>query len=351
MKKKRWRNRKGAGLLALALACALALSGTGALETRAAIAVDTDRLCNLDVSIKALEEMAGATFDEEKVAISLYRVAEINASGDYKTTVGFDGIQEDLNRISSDPKANDWEGIAQDASSAVKDNGLTFDKKGNASNGLVSFEGLNTGLYLVVTDPVVTDNYIYTFTPYLVSLPNNYYASSGNLDDKWYYDLTQENRLAMGLKPEEHARYGDLQIEKRLDSMSAMPGDEATFVFQIDITTPKNETEQRIEAFTFDKTGSNFATIREIPAGSIVTVTEIYSGAGYKLASGPLPEQVTIVANDEYSSSTEVVSVAFENEPSSTTTGGYGIRNNFYLDGKGQYQHRPQGAEYDNVTE
>ena len=95
MKKKRWRNRKGAGLLALALACALALSGTGALETRAAIAVDTDRLCNLDVSIKALEEMAGATFDEEKVAISLYRVAEINASADYKTTVAFDGIDED----------------------------------------------------------------------------------------------------------------------------------------------------------------------------------------------------------------------------------------------------------------
>ena len=65
---------------------------------------------------------------------------------------------------------------------------------------------LATGLYLVDTPEVVTTNYTYTFTPYLVSLPTNNYYSNGN--DNWIYDLTATN--AIGLKPEEHARYGDL---------------------------------------------------------------------------------------------------------------------------------------------
>ena len=42
MRKKRWRNRKGAGLLALALTCVLALSGTGALDAQAADGVDVN---------------------------------------------------------------------------------------------------------------------------------------------------------------------------------------------------------------------------------------------------------------------------------------------------------------------
>ena len=56
MRKKRWRNRKGAGLLALALALALALSGTGALDSQAADAVNVDKNdCTLTVNASDLE--------------------------------------------------------------------------------------------------------------------------------------------------------------------------------------------------------------------------------------------------------------------------------------------------------
>lgn len=341
MKKKKWRNRKGAGLLALALTLALALSGTGAFDSQAAIAVDVDRECDLDVSTKELQEMAEDAYTDAQVKVKLYRVASINESGDYYTVDGFQSLHDGLSNISDSTTAAEWETMAQDAQKIVEDSKIVAAETSTAENGIVSFKGIETGLYLVETESIVTDNYIYNFKPYLVSLPNNFYSSSGSGDDNWYYELTEEKNSAMGLKPEEVVRYGDLQIRKDLKDMNSMPGDKATFVFQIDITTPKGKTEQRIEAVTFDgKTGSEFATLRRIPAGSTVKVTEIYSGAGYELADGfSQPAPVTIVAKDDASPNAEVVMVTFENQPSGTTTGGYGIRNNFAKGDDGLYQY------------
>ncbi len=85
---------------------------------------------------------------------------------------------------------------------------------------------METGLYLVDTPKVITTNYTYTFTPYLVSLPtNNYYSGNGASDD-WIYDLTKEYNSAVGLKPEQHVRYGDLVINKELVDHNATFGNE-----------------------------------------------------------------------------------------------------------------------------
>ena len=369
MRKKRWRNRKGAGLLALALTCVLALSGTGALETRAAIAVDTEAKGSLKVDADDLYSLVkyeyvegmpeGTDQDDLKemssdVTINLYQVATMDASGKYTAINEFANVKGlDLDTVDSETSASQWVARASAAQTAVVNEDGSWKTEGVRSfvgakttspeYHAVDFQNLPVGLYLVGSEQVVTDNYVYNFTPYLVSMPgNNFYA---NGDDSWLYNVE------MGLKAEQKARYGDLQIEKRLDSMSAMPGDEATFVFQIDITTPNNKTEQRIEALTFNKTGSSFATIEKIPAGSTVTVKEIYSGAGYELAAESASEQqVTIVANDEYSSSTVVASVAFENEPDGSTTGGYGVRNNFALK-DGIYYWTGNGGDTSTATE
>lgn len=127
-------------------------------------------------------------------------------------------------------------------------------------NGSGRATDLDTGLYLVDTPKVVTTNYTYTFTPYLVSLPTNNYYSTQN--DDWIYDLTKENSSAVGLKPEEHVRYGDLVINKNLLNHNATFGDKATFVFQIDITTLDGKEESRVEELTFDAEGSKSATIK-----------------------------------------------------------------------------------------
>ena len=75
------------------------------------------------------------------------------------------------------------------------------------STGVIS--DLKTGMYLVQAETVQTSEYTYDFTPYLVSLPNNYYSKE-NPDDTWVYDVTT------GMKPQQTQRYGDLEIVKDL---------------------------------------------------------------------------------------------------------------------------------------
>ena len=375
MRKKRWRNRKGAGLLALALALGLALSGTGALESRAAIAVDTERKGNLKVNADELYSLAEGALEYEegtlagtdtadldkmqaKVKINLYQVAEMDASGKYTLLNEFKGVKGlEIDTISDETNAMQWSAFADAAKSAVVDEkgvwvtdsssikSFVAQKETTDTNHSVIFENLAVGLYLVGAEQVVTDNYVYDFTPYLVSVPNNRFYGTG--DDSWIYNVE------MGLKAEQTPRYGNLQIQKVVESLSAMPGSAATFVYQLDIKTPKGEQEQRIEAVTINKEGTEYATVTNIPAGSTVTVSEIYSGAGYEQISGPSPETVQIIANDDYVSEGEtakVASVSFVNAPDGTTTGGYGIRNNFRLEGV-QYQWNQNHSGTDSVTE
>ena len=81
---------------------------------------------------------------------------------------------------------------------------------------------LSTGMYLVVAESVQSPEYTYDFTPYLISLPNNYYSETE--DDTWVYDVTT------GLKPAQTERYGDLVIEKTLTAYNATLGG-ADFIF------------------------------------------------------------------------------------------------------------------------
>ena len=130
-----------------------------------------------------------------------------------------------------------------------------------------------------------------------------------------------------------------------IPSGNATFGDKATFVFQIDITTPDNKKETRIEELTFDAAGSHSVTIEKIPAGSHVTVTEVYSGASYELASAK-SQETDIIANPEKKSEVEFrpAEVSFINKHDGRTNGGYGIRNNFKLDETDQYQHIKKAA-------
>ena len=118
-----------------------------------------------------------------------------------------------------------------------------------ADSHTVRFTGLPVGLYLVAAEMVTTDNYVYSFTPYLVSLPNHSYYEDGN--DNWEY------KAVVGLKAKQTPRTGKLTIKKELTGHNGMPGNSATFVFKLTITSPKDMlaqkvTEQRIESIFFD---------------------------------------------------------------------------------------------------
>ena len=318
-------------LLAVALTFPL-LTLPGA---KAASAINTGQKCSIEFDISGnSSELLSAS-----IPVNLYKVASVDESGNYTGIGAFSKL--DLSSVSADnldAAAATWVERAAEAKKLLKDD--TEPTTTTLTQGRGTATGLDTGLYLVDTPKVITPNYTYTFTPYLVSLPtNNYYSGNGASDD-WIYDLTKEYNSAVGLKPEQHVRYGNLVINKELVDHNATFGNNATFVFQIDITTLDNKKETRIEELTFDAAGSHSVTIEKIPAGSHVTVTEVYSGASYELASAK-SQKTDIIANPEKKSEVEFrpAEVSFINKHNGRTNGGYGVKNNFKLDENNQYQY------------
>lgn len=324
-------------LLAVALTFPL-LTLPGA---KAASATNTGQKCSIEFDISGnSSELLSAS-----IPVNLYKVASVDESGNYTGIGAFSKL--DLSSVSADnldAAAATWAERAAEAKKLLKDD--TEPTTTTLTQGRGTATGLDTGLYLVDTPKVITTNYTYTFTPYLVSLPtNNYYSGNGASDD-WIYDLTKESNSAVGLKPEQHVRYGNLVINKELVDHNATFGNNATFVFQIDITTLDKKTETRIEELTFNAAGSHSVTIEKIPAGSHVKVTEVYSGASYELASAK-SQETDIIANPEKETEVEFkpAKVSFINKHDGRTNGGYGVKNNFKLDETDQYQYTEPAAK------
>lgn len=323
-------------LLAVALTFPL-LTLPGA---KAASAINTGQKCSIEFDISGnSSELLSAS-----IPVNLYKVASVDESGNYTATDAFSKL--DLSSVSADnldAAAATWAERAAEAKKLLKDDTeptttTLTQRRGTATE-------LDTGLYLVDTPKVITPNYTYTFTPYLVSLPtNNYYSGNGASDDR-IYDLTKEYNSAVVLKPEQHVRYGNLVINKELVDHNATFGNNATFVFQIDITLDKKK-ETRIEELTFSAAGSHSVTIEKIPAGSHVKVTEVYSGASYELASAK-SQETDIIANPEKETEVEFrpAEVSFINKHDGRTNGGYGVKNNFKLDENEQYQYTKPAAK------
>lgn len=317
--------RGGTTLLALALAFSTLLLP----EAKAAEAVKTDEKCSISFSI------AGAFKELETVPVSieLYKVADINVSGDYKALAGFEDLK--LEEVDSKTTAAEWAEKAKDAADVVEKEGLTAAETVTSEKGKAAATDLDTGMYLVYAQTAQSDYYEYTFIPYLVSLPDNRYYTSGN--DTWIYDIDD-----LALKPEQSERLGDLEIQKTLENQNVTMGEKATFVFQIAVTTPKGKTETKTAAITFDAAGSDTAVITGIPAGSQIQVTEVYSGASYELVSSQGTAQ--IVADD-------MVSTSFTNRHNGEMDGGYGVVNNYRLNENNQYEWTQMGSTSEGQEE
>ena len=263
-------------LLAVALTFPL-LTLPGA---KAANAIDTDAECSIQFDIGGSSELLNA------VQVNLYKVASVDESGNYTATGAFSKL--DFSSVSADnldTAAATWAERAKEAQGKLTDSeGNTVvdpTKTVTQKNGRFYQDKLETGLYLVDTPKVITPNYTYTFTPYLISLPTNNYYNNNHTNDDWIYNLTGSN--AVSLKTEQHVRYGNLVINKELVDHNATFGNNATFVFQIDIKKPDEKKETEVE---------------------------------FKPAK-----------------------VSFINKHDGRTNGGYGVRNNFKLDENGQYQY------------
>ena len=203
---------------ALALALVLTLSTVVMSKVQAAISIETDRQCSVKFELDAVyPELSG---ENMTIPVRMYKVADVNQYGEYQTLAGFEELK--LDSISSKTTAQEWEEKAKSAVKAVEENQTEATASDNLIGGKGSVDGLSVGMYLVEAEEVQSPYYTYSFTPYLISLPNNQYYVTGS--DEWLYDTST------GLKPDQQERYGDLEIDKTLTSYNeTMKG--ASFVY------------------------------------------------------------------------------------------------------------------------
>ncbi len=300
---------------ALVIALALMLSAMLIPKVYAANEINTKAQCSLRF------DLSDSTYDELKtlpITVDLYKVADVDTVGNYKAAEGFT-----LGTINDTTTAEAWQTMAADAMAVVEEKNLQPTVSSTVAKGFS--RNIPVGLYLVVANNTHSASYEYSFTPYLVSLPNNYFYTSGN--DGWVYDVTTS------LKPERNDLYGNLVIEKDLLSYNATVGG-ATFVFQVEAvkdykTKADGQPEYKtvysdVVSITFDAAGKKQVVVEGIPAGAEVTVTEVYSGGSYTAVDKATEFTTTIISEEE-----GTATVTFQNDYDGRLNGGSGVINHF----------------------
>ena len=274
---------------ALTLAAITVLSAAGLSSVYGALGVETDSNCSLTFTLD------GTKFDEHRsleIPVDVYKVADITEEAVYDTTNYTDFAGLGLENVSSTTTAEQWAQMAEKAMEIVENEDKEIEptekvkvtKPAGAAESTAVINNLATGMYLVHAETVQTSEYTYDFTPYLVSLPNNYYSKE-NPDDTWVYDVTT------GMKPQQTQRYGDLEIVKDLTEYNASLKD-ALFVFQVEGTRNGEQVYSDVVSIKFNQAGEKSVLVKHLPAGTKVTVKEVYAGGSYSNTSGETQEAV-----------------------------------------------------------
>lgn len=308
---------------ALTLAAITVLSAAGLSSVYGALGVETDQKCTLTFTVDT-EEFTELL--DLAIPVYVYKVADITEEAAYDTTGYADFGNLGLEKVSSTTTAEEWAQMAEKAMETVEYKKIapTADVKVTKPAGATESTGvindLDTGMYLVQAETVQTNEYTYDFTPYLVSLPNNYYSKE-NPDDTWRYNVTT------GMKPQQTQRYGDLKIVKDLTEYNASLKD-ALFVFQVEGTRDGKKVYSDVVSIKFNQAGEKSVLVKHLPAGTKVTVKEVYAGGSYSNTSGDTQEK-EIVAEG---STDNPASVSFTNTYNGKLIPGTGIVNHIEIE-------------------
>lgn len=117
-------------------------------------------------------------YDEKVIsdtAVSVYKVAEVDAQGQYNYVGSFQNQTETLNGISASKLAI----LARNLEKVIADQKIEYTYQGKTDSiGYFKLEKLTPGAYLILTEDEVEDNKRYSAAPFFVSLPqysNNKY--------------------------------------------------------------------------------------------------------------------------------------------------------------------------------
>lgn len=327
------------------LACGLAMLVGIAMPVWSVIhaqAVDLQKKCSVTIQAGSFEDK---DHENANVQIDLYQVASAQADSRYDTygfklTDAYASLNSDLNALDASNSEN-WTDFAAKAAQVTLTEGagsqLQPTKSGMAGTAITD---IDAGLYLVVAHGADVENYTaknqagnlitkaysslneYTFQPELIALPtkqaqNGEIRTDGSYGD-WIYDINAT------MKSERSDRMCSLDIVKTLNGYDTAGGP-ASFVFQIEAVKNNTKVYSSVETLVFTEAGEQTAHIVEkIPVGSVVTVTEVYSGASYTLDASTPQTAAPVTVSAE-----QVASVHFINNYSGDHKNGGSINNKF----------------------
>ena len=172
--------------------------------------VDIDHPASLNVSCTHNgSPLSGVSFD-------LYKVADMDSYGRYTITDTFSGYSVSLDQKT----AEGWRALAETISQyARRDRLPVLHQETTNAAGRASFADLSVGMYLVYGYRYISDDFVYTPEPFLVSLP------SLDNDDDWFYDVEANCKGEGYTNPPEMTTVKVLKVWDDADHESNRPKD------------------------------------------------------------------------------------------------------------------------------
>lgn len=287
MKRSKNVSRVTAGILCAALLLGLLVTSFAGIAYGAT--VDTKR----DASVSFRLDVGQTGYDTDskslaeylknspgsKLSVDLYQVAAAKPDGSYALTEHYKSVEAlaGIEKLGATTAASQWEAYAAAANNnlpaetyAHRD--FVFADLDYGSKAMI--ENLMPGMYLVKIADVDAGDDVYSFVPYLLAAPN------------WNADGTYNYDVETGLKPMKRANPAEIIITKHLP-VCREENAGSTFVFEVTAVNAEGVIVfNDVFSLVFDQHGSKSITVKGIPSGSTVYVTEVYSGSSYEVRDG-----------------------------------------------------------------
>jgi len=332
--------RKGASLLLAFILCLSLLMGMAA-------GVGAEEITEVSLTVTASDNFSDEAAEEDfkgaDVVIDLYQIAGMTALGggvtyDFTPMDPYGSLALD-----GEMTAEAWQTVAEDAAAIARNEGTPIVTGRALGEKIVSSDAgspLGLGLYLVIAHGRELENfwnedgsatlaegavYSYAFTPLLIALPTNTSPEDTSLGE-WVADAE------LLLKYVQTERFGEITIYKTVRNFE---GEEATFVFSVEAEKNGVNVYSNVATIHMGQSGTLSATLDRIPAGSRVTVTEVYSGGRFELVGSGVAEIESVTVGEENA-------VSFENTYNRKIISGHGIQNHFTYSAESGWQWEKQ---------
>ena len=283
-------------------------------------ALADDENVSQEMSIKVLSPEDMPELAEMEIPVHVYCIAKQDDEGVLQPTERFGRIAESLAAYSGN--LTDETAKALTAAATLEANLLSSNP--DFSPTITGGEGVidvpNPGLYLLLPQASYYGDVLYNFNSLLVPVP--YQLEDSELVYAQIGAVLKGAPVPPDNPDVPDDPRGSLEIIKSLPAMDASLGS-PTFVFNVTATDASGVVLfSKVVALSFTEAGQKSQVLDNIPLGTTVTVTEVYSGASYT-ATTDTTQTVTISADNP------AATVSFENKPNDDRKGGTGIENAF----------------------